>query len=169
MEQVQVPPDEGVVFEPITTDFVECYTHHYGRLVRALTLSGADPGTAEELTQEAFARALVRWRRVSHGPNPPGYVYTTAFRLFRRHLRKSARWEVREPPEVRAPSPEGATTTIAAEFILAGMPPKRRACAVMCLIAGLTPREAGEALGIADGTVRKHLEEARKDLAPIRP
>ena len=35
----------------------------------------------------------------------------------------------------------------------------------MCLVVGLSAVEAGEALGIADGTVRKHLDEARKDLA----
>jgi DNA-directed RNA polymerase specialized sigma24 family protein len=34
----------------------------------------------------------------------------------------------------------------------------------MCLIVGLSVQEAAGALGIADGTVRKHLEEARRDL-----
>jgi DNA-directed RNA polymerase specialized sigma24 family protein len=37
----------------------------------------------------------------------------------------------------------------------------------MCLVVGLPVHEAGEALGIADGTVRKHLDEARKDFAGI--
>ena len=64
---------EGIL---TTTDFVECYRTHYPRLVRALRLSGADGPTAEDLAQEAFGRALARWRRVSRGPNPPGYVYT---------------------------------------------------------------------------------------------
>jgi RNA polymerase sigma-70 factor (ECF subfamily) len=166
---VELPPDAGP--EPVTTDFVDCYVHHYGRLVRALRLGGADAGTAEELAQEAFARALGRWSRISRGLNPPGYVYTTGFRLLQRHLKRASRWDIGDPPEPTAPSPgsggEEATTRVAVERILAAMPPKRRACAVMCLIAGLAPREAGEALGIADGTVRKHLEEARKDLAPI--
>jgi DNA-directed RNA polymerase specialized sigma24 family protein len=34
-------------------------------------------------------------------------------------------------------------------------------------MVGLSVHEAGEALGIADGTVRKHLEEARQDLAHL--
>ena len=34
----------------------------------------------------------------------------------------------------------------------------------MCMVIGMSVHEAGEALGIADGTVRKHLEEARRDL-----
>jgi RNA polymerase sigma factor (sigma-70 family) len=162
-----VEQHEAASVEPVTTDFVECYVHHYSRLVRALRLGGADPGTAEELAQEAFARALTRWRRISRGTNPPGYVYTTGFRLLHRHLKRASRWDVGEPPEPYGVSSE-PTTRLAVESILAGMPARRRACAVMCLITGLTPHEAAEALGIADGTVRKHLEEARKDLAAIQ-
>ena len=45
------------------------------------------------------------------------------------------------------------------------MPPRRRACAVMCFVVGLSVQEAAEALEIAEGTVRKHLDEARRDLA----
>ena len=55
-------------------------------------------------------------------------------------------------------------TAVAVEAALAAMPPRRRACAVMCLVVGLPVQEAARALGIADGTVRKHLEEARRDL-----
>ena len=57
-----------------------------------------------------------------------------------------------------------AVTSVAIENALAAMPPRRRECAVMCLVVGLPVREAASALGIADGTVRKHLEEARRDL-----
>jgi RNA polymerase sigma-70 factor (ECF subfamily) len=159
--------EAGAPLTTSTTDFVECYLVHYRRLVRALRLGGADPGTAEELAQEAFARALPRWRRISQGVNPAGYVYTTGFRLLQRSLRRSSRWDIGDPPEVAEPGdpPDRvATTAVAVEAALALMPPKRRACAVMCLIVGLSVREAGEALHIADGTVRKHLEEARRDL-----
>ena len=37
----------------------------------------------------------------------------------------------------------------------------------MCLVVGLSVGDAAEALGIASGTVRKHLDEARKDLAEV--
>jgi RNA polymerase sigma-70 factor (ECF subfamily) len=144
-----------------TTDFIECYRFHYPRLVRALQLSGADRASAEDLTQEAFGRALANWRRICRGPNPPGYVYTTGFRLWQRSQR-------RQTPDLSIPpvaSPESmAVTTVAIEKALAAMPPRRRACAVMCLVVGLPVHEAAGALGVAEGTVRKHLEEARRDL-----
>jgi RNA polymerase sigma factor (sigma-70 family) len=217
----------------VGTDFVDCYQTHYRRLIRALQLSGADQATAQDVAQEAFAQAFARWRSVSKGTNPPGYVYTTAFRLLRRGRRRSA-WLVRgsgsrrgserrspEPPasnrstdgapafastrmpdvtEGRGPSSSAdphheaashetvgsrtasrspgwpasshptesaALTAVAVETALAAMPPRRRSCAVMCLVLGLSVHDAGAALRIADGTVRKHLEEARADLRAV--
>jgi DNA-directed RNA polymerase specialized sigma24 family protein len=47
---------------------------------------------------------------------------------------------------------------------IAAMPPRRRACAVMCLMSGLSTKEAAHSLGIAEGTVRKQLELARASL-----
>jgi RNA polymerase sigma-70 factor (ECF subfamily) len=170
----QVPDAAGAVGEGVlaTSDFVDCYQTHYRRLVRALRLGGADAATAEDLAQEAFARALVHWRRVRNGPNPPGYVYTTGFRLLWRgqrrllrgleHAAEAAR-ERQAAPSV-SPTEAAAVTAVDVEAALAAMPPKRRACAVMCLVAGLPVHDAAGALGIADGTVRKHLEEARRDL-----
>jgi len=187
MEAVQVrpphPPDDAIEAQQTTSDFVECYLMHYGRLVKALQLGGADPATAEDLAQESFARALARWRRVSKGTNPPGYVYTTGFRLLQRSHRKSARTQAGGFPEgsvgasgssrslgVAGVVPgvdASATFTVALEEALAAMPPKRRACAVLCLVVGMSVHEAGEALRIADGTVRKHLDEARRDLRVV--
>jgi RNA polymerase sigma-70 factor (ECF subfamily) len=170
MEAVQAnPPDsyrdaevaEGV---PRTTDFVDCYRTHYRRLLRALQLSGADAATAEDITQEAFARALVHWRRIRKGPNPPGYIYTTGFRLLQRDQRRADLLPSPSTPQPWAPTESAALTVLAVETALAHMPPRRRACAVLCLIVGIPVADAATALGIAAGTVRKHLEEARRDL-----
>jgi RNA polymerase sigma-70 factor (ECF subfamily) len=172
MDAVQAdrPDSDAEVAESVlsTTDFVDCYRTHYRRLIRALQLSGASAATAEDIAQEAFARALVHWRRIRRGPNPPGYVYTTGFRLLQRAQRRAA-------PSIALPTPPtvGATpgdstestaiTVLAVEGALATMPPRRRACAVMCLIVGVPVADTATALGIAPGTVRKHIEEARRD------
>lgn len=167
MTTVESAPPAG----DVEVDFVDCYLHHYGRLVRALRLSGADAGTAEEVAQEAFARALVRWGRVRKGTNPPGYVYTTGFRLLQRQLKRSARWDLGDPPEGAAGAPDStgsqAALNVSVAEILEAMPPRRRACAVLCLVVGLNSEEAAGALGLAAGTVRKHLEEARRQLSAV--
>ncbi len=151
------------------SDFVDCYLNNYGPLVGALRLSGADPGAAEELAQEAFALTLVRWGRVRGGSNPPGYVYTTGFRLLRKHLERTSRWELGDPPETASPG-EDSTGALAAgrldaQAALASMTPRQKACAVMCLMLGVPTEEAASALGIAPGTVRKHLEAVRSRFA----
>lgn len=186
MEAVQVhPPDplpaagaagfsdrEPAAYLP-AVDFVDCYQAHYHRLVRALRLAGADAGSAEDAAQEAFSRAFVHWRRVSAGRNPTGYVYTAGFRLFAKAQRKAGHQHdaATEAAMGRAashdPTVTSALATVGIESALAAMPARRRACAVMCLIVGLPVHEAGQALGIADGTVRKHLEESRRDLAVV--
>jgi len=167
--------DASGVTELPTTDFVTCYELHYRRLVRALELAGADRQTAEDVAQDAFARALVHWWRVRRGPNPPGYVYTAGFRLLARAQRRSARNRLDDDSPTGAfaaaarsgpdPTAQSAVSSLDVRAALAAMPPRRRACAVMCLVVGLSVAEAGAALGIADGTVRKHLDEARKSRA----
>jgi len=134
--------------------------------VRALELSGADRSRAEDVAQEAFARTLPHWRRVRTGTNPPGYVYRVAFRLARRagHL------EVPTPDGTL--SVEAAAGDVAAEAALGvdlakavdAMPRGRRAVALLCMLAGLSTKDAAKSLGIAESTVRKQLERARAEL-----
>ncbi|MGI8751346.1 MAG: RNA polymerase sigma factor [Acidimicrobiales bacterium] len=156
--------DRGGEGRLVTRDFVACYQGHYRRVTRALRLAGADPASAEDLAQEAFARALPHWRRVRRGANPAGYVYRSAFRLLRRAERRRSHPE-HFPGPLPAPSTEhDATTTVSVQVVLARMPPRRRQCAVLCLVLGFPTADAAEILGIASGTVRKHLEEARQDL-----
>jgi RNA polymerase sigma factor (sigma-70 family) len=145
-----------------THEFVEMYERHYPRLVRALELSGAGRPEAEDIAQEAFARTLGHWRRVRTGSNPPGYAYTVAFRLARKRIPPT----VLLGDELPVPDVAGeAVANVAVAEALAKMPARRRTCAVLCLIGGLSPAEAGQALGIEASTVRKQLEHARAALA----
>jgi RNA polymerase sigma factor (sigma-70 family) len=145
---------------PEPSDFVELFRMHYGRVVRALSLAGAMPATAEDLAQEAFARTFGHWRRVRRGPNAPGYVYRVAFRLLRRRglIPTTAVDEAVNGPE------EGAVLAIDLERALAAMPPRRRACVVLCACLEVSTAEAAEILRVAPGTVRKQLELARATL-----
>lgn len=149
----------------VAPDFVAVYELHYPRLVRALEIGGLDRSTAEDVAQEAFARTLGHWRRVRLGTNPPGYVYRTAFRLSRGH------WKLEFAPEVERASVDdpaaSALDNVSVEAALANMPPRRRACATLCFVVGLTPKEAARSLKIAEGTVRKQLGLARDELRRV--
>ena len=161
-QTVVIAADQGTGAAP---DFIEVYETHYPRLVRALEISGLDRASAEDVAQEAFARTFGHWRRVRLGTNPPGYAYRVGFRLARRTFR-------REEPLVVEPTSTGdlAGQVVAREAIeraLEAMPPRRRSCAVMCLMSGLTTKDAARSLGIAEGTVRKQLELARSTLRAV--
>jgi RNA polymerase sigma factor (sigma-70 family) len=141
--------------------FGALYLAHFPRLVRALELTGLDRARAEDVAQEAFARTLGHWRRVRNGTNPAGYVFRTAFRLARRRFDDLA---LTEDLPGRSDVALDAALHVDLERGLAAMPPRRRACALLCLGVGISPKEAARSLGIAEGTVRKQLELARADL-----
>ncbi len=149
----------------IADDFVTVYEAHYPRLVRALEIGGLDRASAEDVAQEAFARTLGHWRRVRLGTNPPGYVYRTAFRLSRSHWKHEYTLETDRAS--RSDTEAEAVSHLGLETALGRMPARRRACATLCFVVGLTPKEAARSLGIAEGTVRKQLGLARDDLRDL--
>lgn len=144
------------------TAFNDLYAEHYPRLTRALSIAGAGDA-AEDLAQEAMARALARWRRVRKGTNPAGYVYTTAFRLLQRHQRRAKLSELARDPSVAGPEGAAVTNIVLAQTLDA-MPPARRAVAALCISLGWTTDEAATVLGIAPSTARVQLHRAREDL-----
>ncbi len=151
--------------------FAALYAEHAARVRRALVLTGADQEVAADVAQEAFARTYARWRRLRTGTNPAGYVYRVAFRELRRrgHLpdwpdgdEAASQVVVDEKgPEERALAADAALLAIRV------MPPRRRACALLVLAAGLTAEEAGQALGIAASTVRVQVHRARAELLAL--
>ena len=164
MTAVRQPTAAGLALPPLEADgFVELYSLHYGRLVSSLRLAGADPQRAQDLAQEAFARTYARWRKVRGGTSPAGYVYRTAYRLLRK------RGGLPETPldeyDSAIPGPEGeAVTEASLHAALEAMPPRRRACAALCLYLGFDTDEAAAMLGISAATVRVQLHRARKAL-----
>ena len=64
-----------------------CHREH-GRLVRAVTLWCGDRGIAEEVVQEAFARACRDWRRVGRLDRPAAWVWRVAVNLSTSRFRR---------------------------------------------------------------------------------
>jgi RNA polymerase sigma-70 factor (ECF subfamily) len=68
--------------------FRELYEREFAAVYRAAYALSGDRTLAEDAAQEAFARALARWRRVSREPWAGGWVMTTALNFARRQMRK---------------------------------------------------------------------------------
>lgn len=144
-------------------DFVRFYEATFARLVAAIRVSGANLSDAEDVVQEAFARTYAHWERVREGANPSGYVYRAALRLHRRRQLRRPTSLMGVTPETNDPASEVVTALLLRETI-AKMPRRQRQCVALCLLIGLTDREASRLLGLRAVTVRTHLHNARATL-----
>jgi RNA polymerase sigma-70 factor (ECF subfamily) len=145
--------------------FEEFFQAEYSSLVRSLYLLTADLWEAEELAQEAMARAYERWQRVKVMESAAGYVYRTAVNLNRKRLRHLA---VRARGILAAasrgyqdPDRESRMDFAAA---LAALPVGQREGFMLVEWLGLSAEEAGRILGIAPSSVRSRVHRARTTL-----
>ena len=167
MTESHTPLDVAPAVMPayVIDDFAAVYAQHYRRLVVALCLSGAPLASAEEIAQEAFVRTFSSWPRVRVGTNPAGYLYRSAFRLWRRAHQRDQRRDRQPAPIAPARDPGAeATTRVALQVAFASLPEKTRTCAALALQSGLETDEIARILRIKPATVRVHVHNARKAL-----
>jgi RNA polymerase sigma-70 factor (ECF subfamily) len=69
--------------------FEQCYAAARPRVVAALAITSGDADLAQECADEAFARALGRWERLTVGDAPvEPWVYRVALNHLRRTMRR---------------------------------------------------------------------------------
>ena len=135
-------------------------------MVRSLYLLTADLPEAEDLSQEAMARAYERWERVKLMDSPRGYVYRTAVNINRKRLRHLAVRRRRLTALARgaeAQSANEAPAELAAA--LTSLTVGQREAFLLVEWVGLSAEEAGRILRIAPASVRSRTHRARATLA----
>ena len=124
-----------------------------------------DPAEAEDLVQEAMARAYERWDRVGSMEAPAGYVYRVALNLHRRRRRRASLQVLLTRPAAPASDPaEIAEAHVEALRALATLSPEQREAVVLVEWLGLSAEEAGGVLGIRPASVRGRVHRARQAL-----
>lgn len=163
----RVPVDDVLDARPLD-DFDALFTAHYDRLVRALSIVSGDAENAADAVQEAFVKAHLRWRRISRYDDPIGWVRRVAINQLRDGHRRQVR---KERALVRLAGGERAVVEPADidEFdrLLAELPKQQRAATALFYVDGLSVAEIAVALGIAEGSVKSHLHDARRRLRPL--
>jgi RNA polymerase sigma factor (sigma-70 family) len=143
--------------------FEDFFRATYPRLAQAGLLLTGDLAEAEDLAQEAMARAFERWDRIRRMDSPVGYVYRTALNLHRKRLRRDAllsRLRLRDRRVAPDPAEEVGPRDEALR-LLATLSREQREAVVLTEWLGLTAQEAGRALGIDPASVRGRVHRAR--------
>ncbi len=151
------------------TDFDEFYATHYADLVVQIYAYFGDRQEAQDVVQEAFCRALTRWRRLSAYDDPAKWVRRVAWNLATSRWRKARtamRFLLRQQAEsvVDEPSAE-VEARVALVRALAKLSPVQRRAMVLHYMADLPITEIAQREGVPEGTVKSWLHRGRAALA----
>jgi RNA polymerase sigma-70 factor (ECF subfamily) len=145
--------------------FDEFFIANYDSVLRAMRAVVTNADRAEESTQEAFARALRRWRHVATMDRPVTWVYVVALNDERRRWRRER--DGPTLPLVLEPEPDVAArivTSLRLREAVMALPGRQRAAVVLRYFSDLTVADVAEAMGCAPGTVKATLHHALRQL-----
>jgi len=156
----------------VTVDSDELEREFEARLVESSTLAFRvafsvlrQREDAEDVAQEAYARAYQRFRQLRDREKFRGWIVRMTWRLALDRRRGERRRTTRE----QHAAPEPITDTIVADERAAlvwqaidALPEKLRMVTVLAGIEGHDMREVGTLLGLPEGTVKSRLFDARR-------
>jgi len=143
-------------------DIEELYAAHAAGLVRQLFAYTGDVATAQDVVQEAFARALARWERVGRYDDPVAWLRRVAWNLATSRWRR-LRGAAGNIPDraVAGPGPDRVALVAA----LSRLPATHRRAVVLHYLGDLATAEIARQEGVAESTVRVWLHRGRIALA----
>jgi RNA polymerase sigma-70 factor (ECF subfamily) len=122
-----------------------------------------DPGSADDLTQETYLRAIPALRRFRGEASVRTWLLTIARRVCAHEIdSRVRRRQVTARLAAAIPPPSGARTEITE--LLTALDPDRRAAFVLTQMLGCGYAEAAEICGCPIGTIRSRVARARADL-----
>jgi RNA polymerase sigma-70 factor (ECF subfamily) len=146
-------------------DFDALYAAQFTSLTTQLFAYFGDRQEAQDVVQEAFSRAWVRWKRVSAYDDPVAWVRRVAWNLATSRVRRArvaATFQRRYRPEHTAPPTPDRVALLTA---LKALPAKQRQATVLYYLADVPVEEIAALMGTSGGTVRSWLHRARATLA----
>jgi RNA polymerase sigma-70 factor, ECF subfamily len=150
-------------------DFGGFYEANYGRTVALVAALVGSRHEAEDVAQEAFARALTQWPLLRRYDLPEAWVRKVALRIavdsgrrMRRNLATAARIAVLRQPA--APEPVDSLTFTALGAALRELPLREREAIVLHYVADLSVEAIARESGLPVGTVKTRLAAGRRHL-----
>jgi RNA polymerase sigma-70 factor, ECF subfamily len=147
-----------------TSDTFEAfYEEQFVVTFRAAWAVCGDRGTAEEVTQEAFIRALQRWDRLKHESWKTGWVISTTVNLARRAARRRRRNQGLEYGKGPRPLDETAQNVDVWRAIRS-LPRRQQEAVVLHYITDCSVESVATLMKCDTGTVKTHLSRGRRSL-----
>lgn len=147
-------------------DFESWYEATRPSLVRSLVALYGDWSVADEVADEALARAYASWSRVRRMSSPAGWTYRVAINVARRSYSR----QVRERSLLYRTSLEAddahleLESLIEAHDLIQQLPPRMRQAVVLRYIGDLSERDVGKSMNISEGAASALLAKARRKL-----
>lgn len=155
--------------DPVIADPVASYLDgDYRPLVVALWTTTGSREAAEDLAQEALARALDYLRRGRRVDDFAAFVRTTAINLSRnrwRSLSRERRAVARLADHPDRAGDIGVEVAMDLHRAILRLPRREREAVALVYQLDLPLRDAAERMGVAEGTVKALLSRARQHLA----
>lgn len=149
-----------------------------GKVLAGLIRRFGDIGLAEDLLQDAYARALERWPRDGLPDNPAGWLSTVARNRGLDILRRAARTLIdsgealarleAEPPPDSEPPPEGGMLDDRLRLIFTcchpALDPRAQSALALRTLCGLSTREIARAFCEREATTAQRLVRAKRKI-----
>jgi len=124
------------------------------RLVGALSLYTGDADLAEELAQEAVARACRHWRKVRRMDAPGAWLHRVARNLAHSHFRRARAGQRAQARAADPPTAPSGDDAVVLRAVVASLPERERDVIVLRFYLGLSVRETALELDVPEGTVK---------------
>jgi RNA polymerase sigma-70 factor, ECF subfamily len=151
--------------------FADFYQANYGKLVGLVAAMTGDVAGAEDVAQEAFARAFARWHRLGDYDLPEAWLRKVALRLAidsgrraRRAVLLAARLSAQRPAPPLVPAPEDLAGFGELVSALRQVPVPQRQMLVLHYLADLPVDQIAREWGLPEGTVKARLAAGRRRL-----
>jgi RNA polymerase sigma factor (sigma-70 family) len=142
--------------------FEEFFEAESRTLFRRLCLVTGNRQEAEEVMQDAFLIMFEHWERIRDMDDPTGYLYRTAFNVFKKRSRRAA-LAFRRTLGLAENVDEFAaadTRSVVADA-LSTLTPRQRAAIVLTELLGYSSESASEVLGVRPVTIRVLASQGR--------
>lgn len=151
-----------------SADFDSFYIATVRRVVLYLYAACGDLAEAQDIVQEAYARAWQHWGRVAGYEDPEGWVRQVAWRLMLNRWRSLRRWvaaraRVGPVETVGGPSPD----RVAVVGALQRLPAAQRQVVALHYLLDMPVKEIAVTVGVPVGTVKARLSRARTALGRL--